>query len=166
MVPIVVGESFSHGTSARVADADKENTNHRKRTPVEPFGLFKLHSFCVKTNTAASKFHSETGAAVMVWRQPLARMILLVIAGVLACFVFALVAAEPFDPWRRSKSLENQRPPDNRLPSPQRRRGVGGEGDALAAIHSLSISESIPRGHRPNLRPRTAKPCYSNLLPH
>ena len=72
-------------------------------------------------------------------------MILLVIAGVLACFVFALVAAEPFDPWRRSKSLENQRPPDNRLPSPQRRRGVGGEGDALAAINSLSISESIAR---------------------
>src|SRR6187200_1709530 len=89
--------------------------------------------FALKQTLLHHKF-TATGAAVMVWRQPLARMIHLAIAGVLACFVLALVASEPADPWRCAKCLENQSHRDIRLPSPQRGRGVGGEGNRQAVI--------------------------------
>ena len=60
-------------------------------------------------------------------------MVPLAIAGGLGCFVLALLVWESVDPWRTAKSFENHRPRDIQLPSPQRGRGAGGEGDAPAA---------------------------------
>jgi len=75
-------------------------------------------------------------------------MIHLAIAGVLACFVLALVAWESADA-RRGTALASIRIPvhsgfQTQLPSPQRGRGAGGEGDALAVIGSLPFSEPTP----------------------
>jgi cytochrome c peroxidase len=76
----------------------------------------------------------------MIWREAFARIICLAMASGLACFVLALIAWESADAWRCAKSLENQRPRDIRLPSPQRGRGAGGEGDCLAVTGWLALT--------------------------
>ena len=70
----------------------------------------------------------------MIWREAFAKMTCLAMAGGVACFILVLVAWEPAGPWRHVKSLENQRPWDIRLPSPQRGRRDRSEGDHQAVI--------------------------------
>jgi|SoiMethySBSTD1v2_1073268.scaffolds.fasta_scaffold02315_7 cytochrome c peroxidase len=84
----------------------------------------------------------------MISRQLFAKTIVLAMTGSVGCFVLALFAWEPADPWRRTAIASNhtqvQGAFQTRLPWSQHGREVEGEGYPRAVLYRLLFSEANP----------------------